>query len=201
MIQTGDDGSALIRLVLTYTNPQGTMDLTEVRRIYVAPPAADGSYAFDWIGTFTAGEQGAFLDRTPMPEEPNGQFNGGYAGLGIRMAASPLTMSVVTPDGPITEFRRERSRPIARVVACNFQRDGKDVGGLAVFSDPANHGMGDAAPWYVINGEEMRFLCAAVLAPQPIQLNPGQEWELRYRIALRPTAWTPEALQAAIARP
>jgi hypothetical protein len=41
----------------------------------------------------------------------------------------------------------------------------------------------------------MRFACAAVLAPKIITLKPGEEMKLHYRIVVRPTAWTVDALR------
>src|SRR5688500_19719288 len=46
------------------------------------------------------------LDRTPMPGEPNGAVNGGYAGLSARLAAAPVTMTVMSTEGPVTEDRK-----------------------------------------------------------------------------------------------
>lgn len=195
-IETRDDGSATIRFAVTYTHPSGRVDMTEKRELHVSAPAADGSFAIDWRGDFTAGIEGAELGRTPMPGEPDGQVNGGYAGLGARLAAAPLAMSVVTTDGPVTEFPSNRARPAAPAIGCNFSDGGKDVGAIAFVSAPGN--IGERAPWYIVNANEgMRFACAAVLAPAVRKLPPGGEWTLRYRILLKPTAWTPEALQAA----
>lgn len=196
MLQTSDDGSALIRIEIKYTHPSGRVDLKEIRRIHVSAPASDGSYTIDWNASFTGGTEGALLDRTPMPGEPNGAVNGGYAGLGIRLAAPPLAMAVMTVDGPVTELVSDRARPSSPAVSFNFRDGDKDVGGIAIFSDPANNDSGDEVPWYLVNSEQMRFACAAVLAPKPIQLAAGAEWDLRYRIAVKPMAWTPEALQA-----
>ena len=199
VIDARPDGSARITMTLGYVRPTGETDLTEARVLDVSAPAADGSYTIDWTMRFTAGKDGAVLDRTPMPGEPNGAVNGGYAGLSARLAAEPVTMSVMSTEGPVTEFRGERARPSAAAVAGNFTLEGRDVGGFAILSDAANSG--DKAPWYIIdNRKDFRFICAAVLAPAVRTLPPNGELALRYRVAIRPSAWTQEALVAAVSQ-
>lgn len=196
-IETTADGRASIVVDVSYTHPSGRVDLTEARRLVVSPPDANGGYTIDWRSRFVAGPEGATLDRTPMPAEPRGAVNGGYAGLGARLASPPLVMHVVTTDGPITEFVSDRARPNAPAVAANFSDNGRVVGAIAILSDAAN--IGERAPWYIINNDTMRFLDPAILAPAVRTLKPGEAWTLTYRIAIRRTAWTPELLKAALA--
>jgi hypothetical protein len=165
----------------------------------VSAPASDGSYTIDWNMRFTAGKDGAALDRTPMPGEPNGVINGGYAGLSARLAAAPATMTVMSTEGAVTEFRGERARPNAAAVAGNFSLEGRDIGGVAMLSDPAN--IREQAPWYIIdNKRDFRFICAAILAPAVRTIPANGELALRYRVAIKPTAWTREALVEAMRR-
>jgi len=192
-IKTSADGKAVIKLELKYTQKSGYVDLTESRELQISAPAADGSYMIDWDAQFTAGEKGAVLDRTPMPNEPNGKVNGGYAGLGIRMASAPLTMTVVTSDGPIDHFESDRARPSAAALGCNFADGSTPVGSIAIISDPGN--AGESAPWYVINSDKMRFACAAILAPKVRTVPPNGQFRLHYRIAMSPKAWTEESLK------
>jgi hypothetical protein len=64
-------------------------------------------------------------------------------------------------------------------------------------SDPAN--IGERAPWYIIdNKRDFRFICAAILAPAVRTILPNGELALRYRVAIRPNAWTREALVEAM---
>lgn len=189
------DGGAAVRLTLTYTSPAGQVDLTEVRDLVVSAPAPDGGYTIDWHARFTAGPAGALLDRTPMPGEPKGQVNGGYAGLSIRMANAPLALAFLSTAGPVTGFVNDRARPAAPAVACNFSQAGRAAGGVAILNAPENTG-GDG-PWYLINSTQMRFVCAAILASQPRAIPSRGEFDLRYRIAIRPEAWTPATLQDA----
>ena len=194
-VETQPDGGARIRLALTYTSPEGRVDLTERRELRVSAPHSDGSYTIDWRAHFTAGAEGAELDRTPLPGEPKGAVNGGYAGLSIRLANEPLTIGFVSTAGAITGFVSGRNRPDAPAVASNFSLAGKDVGAVAIFSDPTN--AGENAPWYLINQRDMRFMCAAILAPKPRKIGAGDQFDLNYRVAFLPTAWTPELLASA----
>jgi hypothetical protein len=196
-IETGPDGRATIAMDLTYTHPTGRVDLSETRQIAVSAPEPSGTYTIDWRSRFVAGREGAVLGRTPMPGEPNGAFNGGYAGLGARLASAPLVMTFVSTEGPITEFTRNRARPSAAAVAANVAEDGTHAGSIALVSDPAN--IGERAPWYLINEPAMRFMDPAVLAPAVRTLTPGEAWVLNYRIILSKTEWTPESLRAAVA--
>ena len=198
-IDARPDGSARITMRLTYARPTGDVDLSEARVLDVSAPASDGSYTIDWSMRFTAGKDGAVLDRTPMPGEPNGVINGGYAGLSARLAAMPATMSVMSTEGPVTEFRGERVRPNAAAVAGNFSIEGRDIGGFAILSDPSN--IREQAPWYIIDSKrDFRFICAAILAPSPRTIPADGELALRYRVAIKPTAWTQAELREAVRR-
>jgi hypothetical protein len=190
------DGRATIAMALTYTHPSGRVDLEEARAITVTAPDAAGAYAIDWRSQFTAGPAGAELGRTPMPGEPKGAVNGGYAGLGIRLPSAPLVMSVVTPDGPVTNFVTDRARPNAAAVGCTFADGDRIVAALAILSDPAN--IAPAAPWYLIDNPTMRFANPSVLAPAVRTLRAGEQWTLHYRVLVGRQAWTPASLSAAV---
>jgi len=197
-VEAKPDGSAVIKLDVTYTHPGGRVDMTEKRELKITAPKPDGSYSIDWRADFTAGKEGAVLDRTPMPNEPEGKVNGGYAGLGLRMAAPPLGLSVLCSTGAVTQFVSDRARPNASALAFNFTDKERDAGGIAIFSDPIN--AGENAPWYIVTSKEMRFACAAILAPKIRSLKAGEEMKLHYRIAVSPKPWTVESLLAGQAR-
>lgn len=197
VIAVQPDGSATIQLDLAYTHPSGRVDLTEARELRISAPDTEGGYTIDWRARFTAGPERIVLDRTPMPGEPKGAVNGGYAGLSIRLAGAPPGIEFIASDGTVPGFDRGRSRPAVPAVAGNFTEDGRTIGGLAILSDPAN--AGENAPWYLINSREMRFMCAAILAPQPRVIAAGGQFKLHYRIALRRSGWTSAALQESYA--
>ncbi len=194
-IESQPDGRAIIRMDLSYIHPSGRVDLTERRELTISSPDRSGGSTIDWTARFTAGKEGAVLDRTPMPGEPNGQVNGGYAGLGLRLSSLPFQISIVCSTGAVTRFESDRARPFAPALACNLSDGSRALGGIAIFSDPSNAGLD--APWYVANSPKMRFLCAAILAPRIRELPPGGTMDLRYRIGVRPEAWTVDALRAA----
>ena len=206
-IETQPDGSAVIKMDVTYTSAKGEVDMTESRQIVLSAPAPDNSYNMDWTMHFTAGKNGTVLDRTPMPGEPGGQVNGGYAGLSIRMAGLPLMMKVVTPAGPITDFPGNRARPNSPSVGCNFvDATGANQGGVAFYSDPANIS-NPTPPWYIINDnvqvppgaaapEGFRFICSCILGPKILTLKPKEKMDLHYRISMSPKAWTEATLKA-----
>lgn len=196
-IETRADGSAIVRMDLTYAHPSGRADLTEKRELTISAPNPDGSYTIDWRSDFTAGEEGAELARTPMPGEPDGRFNGGYAGLSVRLASAPAQVAFVTTDGAIETFTQNRARPFVPAVAANVTEGGKDVGAIAILS--ARENTEGEAPWYLVQSD-MRFACAAILAPKVVKLPAGGKWNLSYRLAIRAKAWTPAALKQAMAR-
>jgi quercetin dioxygenase-like cupin family protein len=196
-IDSRPDGSAEIRMDLSYTHPSGRVDLTESRVLMVSAPTAQGDFTIDWNSAFTAGLEGAELGRTAMLGEPDGQVNGGYAGLSVRLAGKPAQMTVVTPQGVIANYSSDRARPNALAIGANFTLDGQPMGSLGIFNDPSN--ISERAPWYVVNSaDQMRFICAAVLAPAVRKLPPHGQWKLKYRVAVQKAAWTPQNLEAAV---
>lgn len=195
-IETRRNGRAEIELQVEYVHPSGRVDLTETRRMTVSRVGTDGGFHIDWAADFVAGPEGAVLDRTPMPGEPDGRVNGGYAGLSVRLAPPPLQMNMVTSAGAVERFVQHRARPNAAAAAANFLRDDHPVGGIAFLSARANAGID--APWYLIDSGVMRFMCAAVLAPAVVRLQPGAKYALRYRVAISGVGWTPESLRAAV---
>jgi hypothetical protein len=103
-------------------------------------------------------------------------------------------MSVVSTEGPITEFVTDRARPSAPAVASNFKDAGNAVGSIAVLAHPSN--IAKNAPWYIINAEEgMRFICSAVLAPAIRKLPANGKWDLNYRVIVQSEPFTPESLR------
>ena len=189
-LDTRPDGSATVTFEIAYTHPSGRIDLTETRTYEVSAVSDDGSYRIDWRSSFEAGVAGATLERTPMPGEPNGKVNGGYAGLGLRMAAEPFEISFTSSTQPLARFENDRWRPTAPAIAANLSDTNGDVGGIAIVSR-------ESIAWYIANAphQQMRFICAAVLAPAPLVLAPGESLNLHYTIAVRRRAWTSEALR------
>ena len=65
-------------------------------------------------------------------------------------------------------------------------------GSIAIVSDAAN--LPGASPWYAVVNNQMRFFCAAILAPKPLELQPGEALVLKYKILTRSEPWTAAAL-------
>lgn len=200
IIKTTAQGGATVQLDLSYINPSNQVDMTERREIMVSAPAADGSYTINWKAHFVVGDTAVVLERTPMPGEPGGQTNGGYAGLAFRMAGLPLNVSMLTPDGAVTNFISDRARPAASAVGCNFTQGAEAVGSVAILSDPGN--AGEKAPWYLIDDHQrtFRFACAAILAPKPLSFPAGGQFDLNYCVCVQRQPWTPGSLRAAQAQ-
>ena len=85
-VALGKDHSARFELELSYHPPSEPPALTEKRTISVSAPDKNGSYQIEWCSVFTAGVEGAVLDRTPILGEPDGMPWGGYAGMQLRVA-------------------------------------------------------------------------------------------------------------------
>jgi len=181
-------------LELTYAPESGEAVLREHRVIEVGPPAADGAFTIDWDGTFTA-QRDCVLDRTPMPGEPKGQANGGYAGLALRLAKFDAR-DAATEAGPVTWNEHDRTRPRAAGFEYGGLLGGREVG-VAILDHPDNPGAPSA--WYAVRNASMTFCNAAVLAPAPRRLAAGERFTLRYRVCVHPGRWDAARLATAIA--
>jgi hypothetical protein len=186
--------SARVTMDLAYRDPAGATVLTERRTLEMSAPDAEGGYAIDWTGVFTAGEGEVTLDRTPLAGQPGGFVWGGYAGLSIRLANAMQEREAVTPDvaAAFDEHQNHRGRHTALAYQGLF---GGRPAGVAVMDHPKNP---DApTPWYVIRSSPMTYFSPALLHDAPRTMAPGETMTLRYRILIRPGRWTPEALRAA----
>ncbi|EDY82578.1 hypothetical protein VDG1235_2201 [Verrucomicrobiia bacterium DG1235] len=197
-IEKTEDGGVVIRLRIDYVHPSGRIDLKEYRDLVISKVERNGKYTIDWTSHFTAGSEGAYLDRTPLPNEPGGKLWGGYGGLSVRLAHGEDPVSFVTEGGPLEDFVDNRSRPRTPAVGVTVFPKERNSGSLAMLSDPRNM-IGDQS-WYLINGQPSRFACAAVLVPGPKQLDAGEVWELSYRLVVRPKAWDAEDLETEMIR-
>jgi len=189
-----DDFSATLTLTLEYAPRDGSPVLAEQRVIRVSAPAADGGYHIDWNADFTALAD-VVLDRTPLPHEPGGKVYGGYGGLAFRFAESIEIAEMLTPDGPITEWKDERHRSRAPGLAVNGAIADRAVG-VAILDHPAN--LNAPTPWYAIRSSPMRYVNPAVVCFGPKSIEKGGKFSLHYRLHLRPAHWTPESLRSAI---
>jgi hypothetical protein len=183
-VETRADFSARIEQELEYRPANGTVVLREQRNIAVSPPDAEGSYAVDWLMTFTA-VTNAILDRTPLPEEKEGKPYGGYAGLSVRFAKDFGDVRAITTNGLVT-FDAERFRGKSPGMDYSGRVGGREYG-IAILDHPKN--LNAPSPWYAIHGAEMRYFSPAVLCYGPHVMKAGDTLNLRYRVIVHPGRW------------
>jgi HEAT repeat protein len=190
-IETRDTYTARLQLVLRYGPPEGEPVLTEQRLIEISPPDETGRYQLDWTLTFTAGESDVLLDRTPLPEEPDGRAWGGYAGLSARFALGLAERQAVSSEGTV-ELKDGRHRSRATAMDYSGIIDGHPVG-ITILDHPRN--LNAPSPWYVIQTNVMSYFSPAVLCYGPHMLPAGQSLTLRYRVIVHPGRWDAARLQ------
>jgi len=196
-VSTTKDLEARIEMDLDY-RPVGESApvLTEKRTIEVSRPDRDGVYAIDWTGAFAAAAD-IVLDRTLPPWDPGGQFNGGYAGLSLRLAEGLADREVMTSDGPAEIWANDRYR--GRHVALDYSGlVGGRSAGIAILDHTGNPRT--PTPWYVIRSAPMSWFNPAVLCYETLSLRPGDTFVLRYRVLLHPGRWDAERLKNEVAR-
>ena len=184
-IMTREDFSARIGMRIEYRIGDDKPALSEQRFINISAPDADGTYHMDWTMTFTARED-VLLDRTPLPDEPDGKIWGGYAGLSVRFAAGLGDRQVVSSDGPVA-FENDRYRGNARGVDYTGVLKGDEVGGIAVLDLPDN--LNSPSPWYVIKSDPMSFFSPAVICYHPHSMKAGESMTLRYCVIVHRGRW------------
>ena len=196
-VSTGNDLEARIEMDLDY-RPVGEAApvLTEKRTIEVSRPDAEGVYAIDWTSAFEAAAD-VVLDRTLPPWEPGGQFNGGYAGLSLRLAEGLLDREVMTSDGPAETWTNDRYR--GRHIGLDYSGlvDGRPAG-IAILDHAGNPRT--PTPWYVIRSAPMSWFNPAVLCYEPLSLHPGDTFVLRYRVLVHADRWDAGRLKKEAAR-
>ncbi len=187
-IEQGKDFSARIELELTYHPPGQPPVLTEHRVIEVSAPDSGGGYQIDWTAKFTAKGEAVVLDRTPLPDEPNGKIYGGYAGLSVRLSEAASQFEVVDSDGLAKEMRqggqqKTRTRFKARAVDYAGSIQGKS-GGIAILDHPDN--LNAPSPWYIIRDTKtpMTYFSPAVIHDAANTLAAEDSFTLRYRIVV-----------------
>ena len=188
------DFSARFELTLTYHAPQSPPALTEHRVISVSAPDADGTYRIDWSGEFLAGPKGAFLDRTPIPGEPDGKPWGGYAGLQFRVAPRTQLASwgLQNSTGLRTHHAAGEPRSAVRSsllklhgkpadwmrISLRF-RDGKRAD-VVMFDHPGN--LRHPSRWHT--SSMPNELIQTPLFTGPYRVAAGERFTMRYRIVI-----------------
>lgn len=170
--------------------------LAEKRTIEVSRPDADGVYAVDWTGAFTAVAD-AVLDRTPLPGQPGGGVSGGYAGLSLRLGEGLSERQVMTSDGPVPAWTDERYR--GRHAGLDYSGlVAGEAAGIAIVDHPANPR--SPTPWYVISSPGFSWFTPALLCYEPLALRAGETFVLRYRVLVHSGRWDAGRLRQEAAR-
>ncbi|MHC4154317.1 MAG: DUF6807 family protein [Planctomycetota bacterium] len=173
----GRDYSAQIEMRLSYHPRQKPAVLTERRILTVSAPDENGCYCIDWLSVFTAGENDALLDRTPIPGEQNGKSYGGYAGLSLRMAEHTRDWQFLGSEGPLEpESRGGKARWMDFTGKVGEGR----LAGVAVFDHPGNPR--HPSSWWL--SASMPYFSPALLFHKPHTLPAGKTLTLRYRILI-----------------
>lgn len=194
-VETRADFSARIVQQIRYQGKDGGAVLAEERVIELEAPSANGGYSMSWVGVFTA-KSDVVLDRTPLPNEPDGKVYGGYAGLSLRLAQGFGGVKAFTSEGDCV-FTDERFRGKSLFLDYAGTVDGREVG-VAMLDHPCN--LNTPSPWYAINGREMRFFSPAVICFGPHRMKADEKLTLRYRVILHPGRLDKERLQKEAAR-
>jgi hypothetical protein len=192
-IRTHENGTARIAMDLTYSPGEEKVLMTERRVVEVSAPNDDGTYTFDWVCQFAAGDERVVLDRTPLPDEPDGKAFGGYAGLSVRFAKELVEREAATPEGPVEFNAESRYRGKSLAMDYNGLIDGKPCG-IAILDHPKN--LNSPTPWYAIRSKPMSYYSPAVICYGPHTLEPGESFTLRYRVLVHSGRWAADRLAA-----
>ena len=164
-VESNADYSARVEMELSYHPSGKPAVLTEKRVLSVSAPDARGNYSIDWESAFTAGAENLKLDRTP-PQN----WAGGYAGLGLRLAAATKRWTFTSSEGAAgaTNIYGQRARWL----------DFSGRGGVTLFDSPQNPRHPTA--WYP--NSSMPWCTPAFLFHEPYELAAGAILNLRYRV-------------------
>jgi hypothetical protein len=194
-VDTRRDFSARMSMEITYRPAKGEPVMTEKRTIQVSPPDAQGVYHLDWTMTFQALDKDVFLDRTPIPGDPDGKAHGGYSGLAVRFAREITDIQVSTTNGPMsfpeTGYRGFRTKATAADYSGSIDNR---VVGIAFVDHPKN--LNAPSPWWVIDLKAMKYFNPSVLCYAPYTLKAGKSMTLRYRAMAHPGRWDRARLRA-----
>ena len=194
-IVTRPGHSARLTMDITYHPPDQKPVLTEKRVIEVSAPDTQGIFHLDWAMNFTAQDKDVFLDRTPIPGDPDGKAHGGYSGLAVRFAREMTGIQATTTNGPLkfpdTGYRGIRTK--APAADYSGVLEGREAG-IAFVDNPKN--LNAPSPWWIIDFKAMKYFNPSVLCYAPYTLKAGQSMTLRYRALVHMGRWDSERLRA-----
>lgn len=191
VVETAADFSATIRMDLTYAPWDAAPVLSEVRKMEISAPAADGSYRIDWTSAFTVLADEVVFDRTP-PSGSGPKAGGGYAGLIARLSADLKDATIVSSEG-LTDLDGLGKR----AAGCDYHGVlGGAPAGIAMLDHPSNGP--ERTAWFLRKNPAVPFYCIGpgVVYEAPLTLKKGAKLDLRYRVIMHPGAWDAARLKA-----
>lgn len=169
---------AEFNLELTYHPPSGADLLNEERTVRMSAPEADGSYFMDWESTFTALADEVVLDRTSLPDEPEGKSWGGYAGFSARLNNQLWDVKTINDSGESENIHGKSSRWLTY--------EGKNLKSepvaITIFDHPSNPNHPNK--WFISNDPATPFyyFSPALIFDQKLVLKKGEKLHLKYRL-------------------
>lgn len=187
-------GPASVELRISYHLPDGPEVLGEKRVVAIHPPEADGSYRIDWTQVFTAAGEKVVLERTP-PQQAGGPRWGGYAGLAFRSAAT-MTGRVAMDSNGFTQSKRimgsGKSAEWMDLSGAVDEASGARAG-VTIFDHPSNKRHPN--PWYLYLDGKFGAIKSGPIYAEPITLEAGASFTLRYRVLIHSGMGKPDALR------
>jgi type 1 glutamine amidotransferase len=183
---------AEFNLELTY-HPPGSADLLrEECTVRMSSPDADGSYFMDWESTFTALANEVVLDRTPLPDEPDGKSWGGYAGFSARLNLQLWDVKTINDSGNTEDLHGKSSRWMS-YQAKNLK--GNSVS-MTIIDHPSNPNHPNK--WFISNDPVTPFyyFSPAVVFDQKMILKKGEKLHLKYRLLVSSGELNPEQINS-----
>ncbi len=176
--KTNISGEAEFTHEIAYHPPQEADLLTEKRTIKVSAPNQDGSYFMDWESTFTALAAEVVLDRTPLPDEPEGKSWGGYAGFSVRLNNHLWDVSAINNQQKSGELH---GKPSGWMTYQMKNLQGNPVS-ITILDHPTNVGFPNK--WFISIDEKTPFyyFSPAPLFGAKIVLKKGEQLHLKYRL-------------------
>ncbi len=174
------DGGAVVRQRIDYRHPEGRREIAEYRDLVFSAVGRNGKYSLDWTSHFTAGEAGALLeDAAPGRAGLRLPLAGAAEDEPVDFIALPALESVPAPSD------RPADLQVGAGMSTLLYPAARHPGSIAFVADPRST-IGPHA-WQILPAE--RLVVAALLGGRPRQLEPGEVWEISYRLVVRPKQW------------
>lgn len=175
-VKTTKDFRAEFHMQLSY-HPQNETDLLiEDRLVKISPLLPDSSYFINWESNFTAMEDDVELDRTPLPQEPDGKSWGGYAGFSARLNNQLNDVIAINDAGETADLNGKPSR----WMTFGMKEDKSKKVSITIFDHPENRNYPNK--WYISldNKTPFYYFSPAILYNSKMILKKGEKLKLKY---------------------